>query len=139
MSQEKIVEPDTEQLDKPAVEQTAEVEDKATKEELETLMNEGRKAALLQDFATAAEKLSYAAPMSYVIPVISFTQRFSVRLFGYFAPETFNPHYHYGKVLVELISTEQDMYEQKFDEEKFMNGRRNTELTRDCIFRPNHW
>jgi hypothetical protein len=39
-------------------------EQKPTKEEFEALLNEGRKAFLLQNYSVAAEKLSQAAVLS---------------------------------------------------------------------------
>lgn len=68
MSQEKVaentVEPTNTEVDTVEPTDTENIEKKPTKEEFEELLNDGRKAFLVQNYSDAAEKLSQAAVLS---------------------------------------------------------------------------
>jgi hypothetical protein len=76
-----------------------------SKEDFEKLLNDGKKSQMLGDLAEAADSLGEAAGMS-------------AEIFGDFAPETFEPHFLYGKVLLKLASMETDLMQGKNDDEE---------------------
>ncbi|VDN02547.1 unnamed protein product [Thelazia callipaeda] len=65
--------------------------------QLENLLIEGKQAYISEKFKEAEMKLSEAAELS-------------VNIYGYFAIPTFDPHFYYGKTLLELARLEDDVF-----------------------------